>query len=65
MILVVIFDQRSSLGLVRLRVKKSTEALGVIFDQLLQKVETGKGSGKSGDSPFAEITDEDIDKLFG
>ncbi|HAR45454.1 MAG: dynein regulation protein LC7 [Nitrospirae bacterium GWC2_57_13] len=64
-ILVVIFDQRSSLGLVRLRVKKSAEVLGAIFGQLLQKVESGKGAGKSGDSPFAEITDEDIDKLFG
>ena len=64
-ILVVIFDQRSSLGLVRLRVKKSAEVLGSIFSQLLQKVETEKGSGKSADSPFAEITDEDIDKLFG
>ena len=64
-ILVVIFDQRSSLGLVRLRVKKSAELLGGIFNQLLQKVETEKGSGKSADSPFAEITDEDIDKLFG
>jgi predicted regulator of Ras-like GTPase activity (Roadblock/LC7/MglB family) len=64
-ILVVIFDQRSSLGLVRLRVKKSAEMLGSIFNQLLQKVETEKGSGKSGGSPFAEITDEDIDKLFG
>jgi predicted regulator of Ras-like GTPase activity (Roadblock/LC7/MglB family) len=31
-ILVVIFDQRSSLGLVRLRVKKTTEALARIFD---------------------------------
>ena len=64
-ILVVLFDERSSLGLVRLRVKKSAETLGHIFDQLLQKVETEKGSGKGGDSPFAEITDEDIDKLFG
>jgi len=66
-ILVVIFDQRSSLGLVRLRVKKSADALAVIFNQLLQKVETGggKGPGKGADSPFAEITDEDIDKLFG
>ncbi len=64
-ILVVIFDQRSSLGLVRLRVKKSAEVLGNIFNQLLQKVESGKGPAKSGDSPFAEITDEDIDKLFG
>jgi hypothetical protein len=50
---------------VRLRVKKSAEALGSIFNQLLQKVETEKGSGKGADSPFAEITDEDIDKLFG
>src|SRR5512135_3496852 len=64
-ILVVIFDQRSSLGLVRLRVKKSAEILGNIFGQLLLKVETEKGSGKAGESPFAEITDEDIDKLFG
>src|ERR1700690_595525 len=37
-ILVVIFDQRSSLGLVRLRVKKSSEILGKIFSQLLLKV---------------------------
>src|SRR5574341_1629216 len=59
-ILVVIFDQRSSLGLVRLRVKKSADALAGIFNQLLQKVETGKGPGKGADSPFAEITDEDI-----
>ena len=64
-ILVVIFDQRSSLGLVRLRVKKSAEVLGNIFNQLLQKVESGKGAPKGADSPFAEITDEDIDKLFG
>ncbi len=64
-ILVVIFDQRSSLGLVRLRVKKSAEVLGSIFGQLLQKVETGQGPSKGGESPFAEITDEDIDKLFG
>jgi hypothetical protein len=46
-------------------VKKSAELLGNIFNQLLQKVETGKGPSKGADSPFAEITDEDIDKLFG
>src|SRR3990172_2234880 len=38
-ILVVIFDQRSSLGLVRLRVKKSAEAFAQIFDQLAKKTE--------------------------
>ena len=59
-ILVVVFDQRSSLGLVRLRVKKASEELAAIFDRLLKKVEDEARI----ESPFAEITDEDIDKLF-
>ncbi len=62
-ILVVIFDQRSSLGLVRLRVKKSSEELGTIFAALAQKSAEIEQSGKS-ESPFAEITDDDIDNLF-
>ena len=61
-ILVVIFDARSSLGLVRLRVKKASEELGVIFDQLMKKAEA-EAAG-AGASPFAEITDDDIDNLF-
>ncbi len=61
-ILVVIFDGRSSLGLIRLRVKKAGEELVAIFDALMKKVESDSGSGL--DSPFAEITDEDIDNLF-
>ncbi|MEK6656468.1 MAG: roadblock/LC7 domain-containing protein [Nitrospirota bacterium] len=63
-ILVVIFDQRSSLGLVRLRVKKSAEALSNIFNRILLKVEKEKGVKGETKSPFAEITEEDIDKLF-
>ncbi|MFN7133115.1 MAG: roadblock/LC7 domain-containing protein [Myxococcales bacterium] len=58
-ILVVIFDSRTSLGLVRLRVKKASEELTRIFEGLLKKVEA-PGAG----SPFAEITDDDIDNLF-
>ncbi len=42
-ILVVIFDSRSSLSLVRLRVKKSAEALGKIFEEITQKARKGKG----------------------
>jgi predicted regulator of Ras-like GTPase activity (Roadblock/LC7/MglB family) len=62
-ILVVIFDERSSLGLVRLRVKKASEELGSVFEDLVQKTVTH--SEKTGtDSPFAEITDDDIDNLF-
>lgn len=63
-ILVVIFDSRSSLGLVRLRVRKASEALGRIFDEISQKAEKEKGEGKLEESIFAEISDEDIDNLF-
>ncbi len=64
-ILVVIFDQRSSLGLVRLRVKKSSEALMKIFQSVSEKSRKENTKGKVSVSPFAEITDEDIDNLFG
>jgi predicted regulator of Ras-like GTPase activity (Roadblock/LC7/MglB family) len=64
-ILVVIFDDRSSLGLVRLRVKKASQELERTFEVLLKKSEAERGSlGNRFDSPFAEITDEDIDSLF-
>jgi len=63
-ILVVIFDKRSSLGLVRLRVKKSSEALVKIFNDITSKAEREKSEGKLDESPFAEISDEDIDNLF-
>ena len=63
-ILVVIFDSRSSLGLVRLRVKKASEALAQIFEEITQKVEKEKGEGKLEEALFAEISDEDIDNLF-
>ncbi len=64
-ILVVIFDERSSLGLVRLRVKKASVELTQVFENIMQKVEKEKASiGAGFESPFAEITDEDIDSLF-
>ena len=63
-ILVVIFDKRSSLGLVRLRVKKASDALVSIFGEITNKAEHDKTEGKLDESPFAEISDEDIDNLF-
>ena len=61
MILVVIFDDRSSLGLVRLRVKKAGSELGRLIEDMQKKSD----QAASGDgSPFAEITDDDIDNLF-
>ena len=53
------FDHRSSLGLVRLRVKKSSEELTNIFKVILAKAEK-----QSQGTPFGEITDDDIDNLF-
>ena len=63
-ILVVIFDERSSLGLVRLRVKRATSELTGIFDSIDSKIARERDLGVSLDSPFAEITEEDIDALF-
>ena len=64
-ILVVIFDERSSLGLVRLRVKKASQELTDVFNKIMAKVEKEKATaGAAFESPFAEITDEDIDSLF-
>ena len=61
-ILVVVFDDRSSLGLVRLRVKKAGAEMAKIFEEIQKNAESeaARGSG----SPFAEITDDDIDNLF-
>ena len=47
MILVVIFDAKSSLGLVRLRVKRASEELNRIFEALLKKVQEPGGESRS------------------
>src|ERR671935_2103381 len=58
-VLVVIFDAKSSLGLVRLRVKRAGEDLARVFEALAKKQ-----AAPGAQSPFAEITDDDIDNLF-
>ncbi len=58
-ILVVLFDERSSLGLVRLRVRKAATQLATVLDTLIRKSAAGNQP-----SVFAEITDDDIDNLF-
>ena len=62
-ILVVIFDERSSLGLVRLRVKKASQRLSEIFDAVFKKAESEFDKEGLG-APFAEISEQDIDNLF-
>jgi predicted regulator of Ras-like GTPase activity (Roadblock/LC7/MglB family) len=59
-ILVVIFDKRSSLGLVRLRVKKASEDLAKCIQKLIEKMD---GVAEK-ENLLKEITDDDIDRLF-
>jgi len=63
MILVVIFDERSSLGLVRLRVKRGSNDLRTVLETVWNRPASSKKAAAGG-SPFGEITDEDIDRLF-
>lgn len=61
-LLVVVFDDRSSLGLVKLRVKQASREMAMIFEEVAVASERHR---ESPDAMFAEITDEDIDSLFG
>jgi len=60
-LLIVVFDDRSSLGLVKLRVKQATNELTNIFEEMLR--ESSKRDATN-TSIFAEISDEDIESLF-
>ena len=60
-LLVVVFDERSTLGLVKLRAKRASHDIAAVLDEAV------KQSAIIAASPnpvFAEITDEDIDSLF-
>lgn len=59
-ILVVIFDERSSLGLVRLRVKRTYNDM----KQVLLSVRKKMGEESKKLDIFGEITDDDINNLF-
>src|SRR4029453_13678272 len=58
LLLIVVFDDRSSLGLVKLRSKQGSHQLSALIDEVT------KADFSHEVSPFAEITDEDIDSLF-
>ena len=59
-ILVMIFDERSSLGLVRLRVRKANEEL----DKCIEKIVARMEGGSAKENLLEEITDDDIENLF-
>ncbi|HEU5251257.1 MAG TPA: roadblock/LC7 domain-containing protein [Thermoanaerobaculia bacterium] len=63
-ILVVIFEDRSSLGLVRLRVRQATAELAEAFREIAERMQREPVLHSSIEPLLAEITDEDIDRLF-
>jgi predicted regulator of Ras-like GTPase activity (Roadblock/LC7/MglB family) len=61
-LLVVVFDERSTLGLVKLRTKRASFEVAAILE------EAGRAATEynlNNTSAFSEITEEDIDSLFG
>lgn len=64
-ILVVIFDDQTSVGMVRLRVKQITPELSsILADAINRQGEEKDKATSDGQSKIADITDEDIDNLF-
>jgi predicted regulator of Ras-like GTPase activity (Roadblock/LC7/MglB family) len=60
-LLVVVFDERSSLGLVKLRAKQVSQELAAVF-ALVERDSSERDVASS--MPFGEITDDDIESLF-
>jgi predicted regulator of Ras-like GTPase activity (Roadblock/LC7/MglB family) len=58
LLLIVVFDERSTLGLVKLRSRQVSQQLLAMIEEITQP------RADDHDSPFAGITDEDIDSLF-
>jgi predicted regulator of Ras-like GTPase activity (Roadblock/LC7/MglB family) len=63
-ILVVIFDDKTSVGMVRLRVKQATSQLEEALVTASKRTDKREEAVREGRSRLADITDEDIDNLF-
>ena len=60
-LLVVVFNERSTLGLVKLRAKRASHEVAAIIEEVARDSEQHRAEQNSF---FSEITDEDIDSLF-
>ena len=58
LLLIVVFDERSTLGLVKLRSRQVSQQLAAMIEEITQV------RFDDHDSTFSGITDEDIDSLF-
>lgn len=60
-ILVVLFDQRATLGLVKLKAKPVVEQLARVLQDMFNRV----GTGPAADHRVLEGAEDEIDRLFG
>jgi predicted regulator of Ras-like GTPase activity (Roadblock/LC7/MglB family) len=60
-ILVVLFDQRATLGLVKLKARSVVEQLTKVFHEMFNRV----GTGPAAQPGLLEGAEDEIDKLFG
>ena len=62
-ILVVLFDKRTTLGLVKLRVRGVVEALATVFNDMFTRDSAGSRPGRV-ETGFVGDAEDEIDKLF-
>lgn len=62
LILVVLFDQRTTVGMVRLRVKHTVQDLSALIAEMFGRAADSAGAQQGG---LLEGADDEIDKLFG
>ncbi len=63
-VLVVLFNKSTPLGLVRLRVKRAVEELNVVIEKLYEKLEYRNEEYDQFDDNFTEEVEAEIDNLF-
>ena len=63
-VLAVVFDRDTTLGLVRLRVRKAVEELNVIIEGLFDKLQYRNEEYDPFDEEFSEGVESEIDNLF-
>jgi len=63
-VLVVLFSKSTTLGLVRLRVKRAVEELNLVLEKLYEKLEYRNEEYDQFDNNFTEEVEAEIDNLF-
>ncbi len=63
LILVVLFDKRTTLGLVRIKIRNAVRGLGQVFDEVFGRAEANS-AGRPLERGFVDEAEDEIDRLF-